>query len=224
MSKFMGLDEDGSLVTAAKTYSNGDKEVTLAGCVHVGEEEYYTELKEYLEGLDMVLWEGATVEEPKTFGGKMIKHLGKYMSEGYRKLAKELDIEYQYSIIDTKSLGEKWVHCDMGTDELAKELFNSPDELVSLGLSSAFMNMGVSPGREQFKRQIVSYNDEPEFLEVILWKRNGIVKKKLAEFAGEEGKKNVGVFYGAAHMPDLEEFLGSLGFSLKEEKWFKAVY
>ncbi|MBI5355320.1 MAG: hypothetical protein HZB68_02585, partial [Candidatus Aenigmarchaeota archaeon] len=66
MTDFVGTDSDGSLVTAIKKYSNGEKEISLVGCLHIGEKEYFTDMKSYLDSLDAVLWEGAGKSEPKT--------------------------------------------------------------------------------------------------------------------------------------------------------------
>ncbi len=56
---------------------------------------------------------------------------------------------------------------------------------------------------------------------VILTERNkvalGVFEKQLAA-----GKKSIGIFYGAAHLQDMEDRLAKLGFSRTGEKWVTA--
>ncbi len=56
---------------------------------------------------------------------------------------------------------------------------------------------------------------------VILTERNKAAVKVLREQL-KAGKKNIAIFYGAAHMPDLAERLDLLGFRPTKTEWHKA--
>jgi hypothetical protein len=56
---------------------------------------------------------------------------------------------------------------------------------------------------------------------VIVSERNKQAVKVLREEI-KKGRKRLGIFYGAAHMPDLERRLRDLGFKKVKEKWLRA--
>jgi hypothetical protein len=55
----------------------------------------------------------------------------------------------------------------------------------------------------------------------ILTERNRVALEKLDEIL-KQGKRTVGVFYGAAHLPDMEERLLDRGFTRGETTWLEA--
>ncbi len=56
---------------------------------------------------------------------------------------------------------------------------------------------------------------------VILSGRNKVALRVLDKQIAA-GKKNIGIFYGAAHLPDMEERLVKMGFERTGEKWITA--
>jgi hypothetical protein len=57
---------------------------------------------------------------------------------------------------------------------------------------------------------------------VPLLEKSRSVMKRLGEFQKQEVKR-LGVFYGAGHMPELEDYITrELGFELVDEKWLEA--
>ena len=54
---------------------------------------------------------------------------------------------------------------------------------------------------------------------VILHDRNGAAMKVLEKTLKDPGKKQVAVFYGAAHMPDMEKRLKEMGFTRAATEW-----
>ena len=70
---------------------------------------------------------------------------------------------------------------------------------------------------EQAERLMVHMEDEKGG-SVIITERNKVALARFDEqVAG--GKKNLGIFYGAGHFPDMEKRLLERGFKLKETKW-----
>ncbi len=53
---------------------------------------------------------------------------------------------------------------------------------------------------------------------VIIAERNKVALAKMDEQI-QDGKKNLGIFYGAGHFPDMEKRLLEAGFQRKETKW-----
>lgn len=63
-----------------------------------------------------------------------------------------------------------------------------------------------------------------ELIQVILHDRNTVAMNALAERRRRgDGVRTIAIFYGAAHMPDLERRLLEEGFTLQRERWFDAM-
>ncbi|MBI5355597.1 MAG: hypothetical protein HZB68_04045, partial [Candidatus Aenigmarchaeota archaeon] len=158
----------------------------------------------------------------------------------YKKMADAYGVSVQNETIDYRNLNEKWVHADMDTDEIATELFNSPADLAQLGIAALMGNLGAGPPKEMFKQMMpqaakqkndglseilnkIFPSSGEKKMDVILGKRNLIVKEKLDDALGSGKYGTIGVFYGAAHMDEIEEYVTGKGFELTEEKWLKAM-
>lgn len=64
----------------------------------------------------------------------------------------------------------------------------------------------------------------PRLVEVILVRRNDVAMEELRDrLARRERPASVAVFYGAAHMPDLEQRLLGEGWRRVAEEWFPAI-
>ena len=98
------------------------------------------------------------------------------------------------------------------------------------GLAKILEWMTKEGGADELKRVVGREFDDVEALmagvegdggTVIIGERNRVVieaiQKELAE-----GKETVAVFYGAAHLPDLERRLGGIGFVAEQSEWVTA--
>jgi hypothetical protein len=85
------------------------------------------------------------------------------------------------------------------------------ETLGALGGDVSSLAKAAGPGMEKFMR-------------IALEKRNAIVIKDLKKILKDkEGHGDVVVFYGAAHMPDIERQLSEkFGFAPAGEKWLPA--
>ncbi len=61
----------------------------------------------------------------------------------------------------------------------------------------------------------------PGFAELILIRRNEVVMERLEETL-TDAEGSIAIFYGAAHMPDLEERLEALGYERRGARWLRA--
>ncbi len=62
-----------------------------------------------------------------------------------------------------------------------------------------------------------------EMAEMLLTRRNAVVMRDLQEALAEDPSRSVAVFYGAAHLDDLEERLVDLGYRPTETTWHAAI-
>jgi hypothetical protein len=56
---------------------------------------------------------------------------------------------------------------------------------------------------------------------VIVSERNKVALRVLQQELNN-GKKHLAIFYGAAHLPDMEKRLLAMGFTLQKDEWFTA--
>jgi len=247
-SAYMRFVPDGKggahLDTATTTYENAaGAKVHLVGVVHVGERAYYEQLNKLFKGYDALLYEmimpeGAGPPEPGEGGGGVIGG----MQRGLKNL---LELEYQLDVIDYKA--KNFVHADLDADTFQRLQKERKESMFGLALRStirqmkqqaatgegdltgfAMMHALMSPDRALEMKYVLGtqfdkMEDEFAGLDsaagtVIVTERN---KKALAVLADTlaAGKKNVGVFYGAAHMRDMEERLAAMGFKRTGVEW-----
>lgn len=219
MSEFVRYDD--GIVTATKRYVKDQKEVSLVGVIHIGKDEYYTQAKEYLDSLDLVLWEGI-VEKPQTRKGREFDAFAKRRRKHMKNMAKEYGVSYQYDSINRELFDDNWEHCDMDPDTLANYLEDHPKEYSGIKLSAFLADLDIVPKKEDFLKAHPETLKDAESFEVIVKKRNNIVKSRMNELI-ESGPKRIGIFYGTAHMHDFEKYLLDKGFELTDEKWLKAI-
>ncbi len=166
-------------------------------------------------------------------------------------LAEALGLRFQLRAVDYRS--ERWEVADISEAELlraleergvdAKPFLQSlSGESLTGGLAKGLVLIlrladGLSGGsfREAARLLMIealSMADERvlrqglsnEMVEVILHERNHAAMDALAARRGRgDAVKSIAIFYGAAHMPDLERQLLEQGFVLDAERWFTAL-
>lgn len=253
-SKFLQFvdlgNETGSLKTSIVTYrdKNG-AEVSLVSAVHVGDKKYYDQLQADFSRYDSLLYEMIKPKEVdpsergKESGGSII-------SVFQRGMKNALGLEFQLDGIDYSR--SNFVHADMDPETFFRMQKKKGEGIISLMLKSmqaemkrqqegkvkapsifdlikAFTSKDSARSLKYlFARQMEGMEDimagfEGDGESVIVGERNKVaievLKKEL-----KLGKKKIGIFYGAAHMPDMEErLLKELGFSqVGKEKWLIA--
>lgn len=253
-SKFLVFEdkgnESGVLKTSIVSYRNKDGvEVSLVSAVHVGDKKYYALLQEDFSRYESLLYEmikpeGVNPSERgKESGGSIISFFQRGMKTA-------LELEFQLDGIDyTKS---NFVHADMDPETFFRLQKEKGENLISLMLKSmqaelkrqqkgkaraptmfdllrAFTSKDSARSLKYlFARQMESMEDvmagfDGDGESVIVGERNkvciAVLKKEI-----KAGRKKIGIFYGAAHMPDMEErLLKELGFSQHgKEKWLTA--
>ncbi len=243
-----------SMDTAIATYVSAadgkhpDVTIDLIGAVHIGEKEYYDALNTKFEAYEVLLFE--LVAPPNTKIPKGAKGGSAHPIAALQKgMQSMLGLEHQLECVDYTK--DNFVHADMSPDEFSKSMKDRGESfsqmfLRSIGAGLAQQATGTSgtsdfemlsalfaknraqklrsamAGQfENMESQIMLF-DGPEG-STILTERNRKAFEVLAEQL-KAGKKNIGVFYGAAHLPDMDKrLLADFGMKRKGElTWVKA--
>lgn len=219
--------------------------VDLIGAIHIGESSYYERLNEAFGSYESLLYE--LVAHPDANKPQQREESGPALSViggSQQALKNLLGLEFQLEGIDYSK--ENFVHADMSPDEFEKSMKDRNESWTkmyfrSIGFSAvqpgqndsgaALLGALFSGNRElQFKRAFAAQMGDMKVAvgglsgkngSTILTERNRVALEKLDEIL-EQGKTNVGVFYGAAHLPDMEKRLLERGFTRGETTWLEA--
>ena len=221
--------------------------VDLIGAVHVGEADYYAELNRRFKKYDVLLYELVAPEGtrvPKGGRGGSTHPVG-MMQDGLKEL---LGLEHQLNHVNYQK--KNFVHADMSPDEFSQRMSERGESF--LGMYFRMMGHGIAQQTKDgggatelnllmalfsknrslaLKRALaVQFEDldgamdafEGEEGSTIISERN----KKALEVLNQqilEGKKRIGIFYGAGHMIDMEERLVKVyGLVPTKQSWLTA--
>lgn len=203
--------------------------VDLIGAVHVGEKSYYSSLNEQFKKYDAMLFE--LVAEPNERFRKSKKDKGVYnpISAIQVGMKDALGLAFQLDEIDYKA--KNFVHADMTPKEFVQDMQNRSDGFLSMFarvLGSSIAAQGISQANgsdakmlaalasdnrtvalrkvmaEQFSTMDIQLSGlaGADGKSTLLTERNGKAMQVLDEEL-KKGKKNIGIFYGAAHLEDM---------------------
>jgi hypothetical protein len=241
--------DEGHVDTAIQTYRHpSGVEVALIGAVHIGDKGYYDRLNERFISYDAVLYEMIKDEDvnPSELSGS--GHPISQMQLGMKSL---LGLEFQLEGIDydvknfvhadlnpatfSKLQGEK----GESFFTLALQSFFQEKRLMASGKLQGMDGLGLllalaSNDREHtmkwmFAQQLSELESMMAGIDqgvdgkgsVILRGRNDKAFEVLNRVI-RQGKKRIGVFYGAGHMPDMDKRLLRKGFQRVREEWLVA--
>lgn len=221
--------------------------VDLVAAVHVGDKTYYDQLNKQFESYDVLLYELVAPEGTRVpKGGR--KDGGNAISSLQGGLKSLLALEYQLEKIDYTK--DNFVHADMSPKEFAKSMKDRGESFWqilfrAMGQSAALQASGKQPISDadllfallskdrslRMKKLLARQFEDMESSLAILNGPDGSTliterNKKCLEVLNREikkGHKRIGIFYGAGHLPDMEERLAK-DFHLKpgEQKWLVA--
>ena len=234
--------EDGSLKsfdTSLVTFvsPDGSQRVTLVGAIHIGEARYYRTLNEKFTHFDAVLFEMVGNGDPRPSSAQESKGI---VGTIQRLSAKMMGLKFQIGSIDYHA--ENFIHADMTETEFKAAMKKRGDGLLvwyvrSIGYGSAqrsetsreelqyYLEFLVSPNKSRALRRLSAENMadirstivpvEGKNGSSLVQDRNDKALRVLREQLNQ-GKKNVAIFYGAAHLPDLAQKLQD-DFGMKAE-------
>ncbi|MEM9172133.1 MAG: hypothetical protein AAGA84_05450 [Pseudomonadota bacterium] len=244
-------DERGTpvhLQVAVASYSKrvGDRDIAvdLVGAVHVGDLRYYQQLNTDFRLYDAVLFELIAPENATITPGQehdsVLSSLQMAMKNG-------LSLSYQLDEIDYRA--DNFVHADLTPEQFGKSLVrNTPSPMVAAWQAMSFAiregarstlrqsprkmikDLTVAPEDRMkvlFARELASVDQVPGLFgndetSAIIGARNAKAVEVLAEQI-ETGKNRLAIFYGAAHLPDLQRrLLAEQDFSYESTQWLNA--
>lgn len=207
--------------------------VDLVGAVHVGDADYYAELNKRFEAYDSLLYElvapQGTIIEPGTKASN--RHALGALQNGMKNM---LELEHQLELVDYTK--DNFVHADMSPDEFFDSMDNRGESFVqmyfrmvgqSIAQQSTMAANGATPDIDMMKALFA--RDRARQLKIAMAGQLAEMESLLTAFGGEEGstliternkaalkvlreqldagKKNVGIFYGAGHLADMDDRL-----------------
>lgn len=238
-------DGGGELQTAVATYANeAGQKVHLVGAVHVGDRAYYRGLQRLFAGYDALLYEmvkprNAPAPKPGQRTGSLIGGMQIAMSE-------MLELAYQLDEIDYTRAN--FVHADMDYATFVRRQ-NARGESFTTLLLRAYLHefRRMSSGKTNPDLQLAKlldalrgpdrasklklllgeqFNDIEPLLQgiegpdgsVIISERNDAALSVMREQLNN-GKRNIGIFYGAAHLKGMDKSLRKMGFRQTDLQW-----
>ncbi len=214
---FVRLKPNG-LYMVEKVYAQNDKEIRLAGMIHMGRESYYTELADsFNTAFTLLLAEGVS-DEQGVLKGKF----------SYGKLAGVLGLDSQEKLkfpgrlIEAESLD--WpLSAEAGIPDILRadidlQEFDSRTIEVLNAISTYLLNSSsLSSGYLEFS-QWAEQNLTPEtnrvMMDDLVQKRNQAVLSYLPK--GLQKYHTILIPWGALHMPGIEAAVQGRGFTLSE--------
>ncbi len=208
-----------------------DMHVDLISAVHIADKSYYENLNKLFKTYDVVLYElvapeGTRVGDPQASDGKSFLSM---MQQGMKNA---LGLTFQLEEVDYSP--ENFVHADISPEDFKNSMDEKGESFFSMflrmwlvGLQQQATNPNAvsdmdlivalfSPNREKDLKVIAAQ----QFLEMepvmqaiegdkgstIVTARNLKALKVLRKEI-EKGNKTFAIFYGAAHMPEMEKVL-----------------
>jgi len=246
---FIRIHDDGKatcLQTSVTTYEKSGVKVDLIGAVHIGDKAYYEGLNESFKRYDALLFEMVGGEgmvngefpRREEGGGDIQTTFLRGMVDG---MSRFLRLSSQVEEIDYSP--ENFVHADLTMKQFEKKQKENGESLFGFALAAAqqAQNQGVEqPNPARLIAALLSGNSDGLKLEmmkslgqgddqiaglagnnVIIGDRNAKCLKVLGRQV-RKGRKKIGIFYGAAHYPDMEGRLLRMGYVKGEQSWMTA--
>ena len=238
-------------VTRYVTKNADGKKVTvdLIGVVHIGEEKYYKDLNELFTQYDALLYELVAPEGtvvPKGGGERGFNAISG-IQQGMQSV---LGLEFQLEHIDYTV--PNFVHADMTPEEFSASMEQNEESIFKMALKAMGQGMARqskaqangSASSETDLLMAMLGNDKGKIREVmaeqmldlesgmvifqgkdgstIIDHRNtkafDVLRKQI-----DSGKTRIGVFYGAGHLPDMDQrLLKSFGMKRGGQVWLEA--
>ena len=249
-TEFIRIDENDKatrLQTSVTRYGKDGVTVDLIGAVHIGDKKYYADLNKSFEKYDALLFEMVGGEDmvegriPKQEegGGDFQTNFLRGMVDG---MSRFLKLSSQMQEIDYSP--KNFVHADLTMKQFQQKQEANGESLFNFALAAAqqAQNQGVEqPNPARLIAALLSGNSNGLKLEmmkslgqgddqiaafagnsVIIGDRNAKCLRVLRKQVRKKGRRNIGIFYGAAHNPDLEARLLKRGYRKGKQEWMTA--
>lgn len=226
--------------------------VDLVGAIHIADKAYFDALNVRFKGYEAVLYElvGPSFEERGKPEVKKEAEKLQWVGQLQAMMRDTLKLHGQLEGIDYTA--KNFVHADMDMPQFTKTQTQKQESFLSLYLKAAQAQKEVNEKRgvnsdaagmvmllkiltmkdssTELKRMIAQEFDSVEDImagmetgdgTVLVGERNKVALQVMdKEIAA--GKKRIAIFYGAAHLGDMEERLIKQGFKRTKVEWLKA--
>jgi hypothetical protein len=226
--------------------------VDLVGAIHIADKAYFDGLNVRFKGYEAVLYElvGPSFEERGKPEAKKQAEKLQWVGQLQTMMRDTLKLHGQLEGIDYTA--KNFVHADMDMSQFTQTQTEKQESFLSLYLKAAQAQKEVNEKRgvnsdaagmvmllkiltmkdssTELKRMIAQEFDSVEDImagmetgdgTVLVGERNKVALQVLdKEIAA--GKKRIAIFYGAAHLGDMEERLLKKGFKRTKVEWLKA--
>ena len=237
-------DGGGKLQTAIASYKNkAGVKVHLVAAVHVADTPYYKDLTRTFEKYDALLYE--MVKSKDVDVPAPDKRRTSAVSFIQQALKDVLELDYQLDAIDYSA--KNFVHADLTYEEFERLQSERGESIFMLIFQQMLREMGkpqnmqasdltvaellvalTSPDRARhlklmLGKQFDNIEDQLSGMDgpngtVLVTERNkaavAVLKKTIAK-----GQRNIGIFYGAAHMKGISKMLVEMGFEPAGTEW-----
>lgn len=205
--------------------------VDLVGAVHIGSKEYYQELNKRFKKYDAVLYELVADESSNKPDARQSAGLNPLA--GLQTGMKEA-LQLSYQLIDVDYSPKNFIHADMSPAEFMADMEERKDGFI--GTFARLLGAGIAEQstrrgqRQQAEMMSAMLSKDPIKMRRVLAEQFDSMNSQMAGFADkdgkstilternrkafevlsqelENGKKNIAVFYGAAHLPDMHQRL-----------------
>lgn len=220
--------------------------VDLIGAVHIGDKAYYERLNREFRNYDAVLFELVTAKGTKIPKGE--KKSNNPLSAVQRGMKDVLELEFQLDQIDYTK--KNMVHADMSPEEFARSMRDHDESVADIfarALGYALAKQGQA-GNEASAGQLLAalfdknralalkrvmaeqFQDMDDSLLVLEGPNGSTLVRHRNEKALEvlkqqiaAGKRKIAIFYGAAHLTDMEKRLrADFGLVPTQTRWITA--
>lgn len=249
--RFVEDAQGASLQTGIASYAKDGVVVDLVGAVHIADAAYFAALNQRFTGYDAVLYElvGPPVEQREKLrvgnGEKRLQGLGMLQDI----MRKTLALESQLGGIDYRA--KNFVHADMGTNQFFETQERKGESFLGLWWKAVKVQFGAPEGSSKSQQpglakvlEILCRKDSATELKRLVGREFDAVEQIVAGVEGADGtviigernrvalevldrevkagKKHLAIFYGAAHLPDMEKRLLARGYQRQAVDWLKA--
>lgn len=233
-----------TLQTAVTRYSKGDIHVDLIGAVHIGDKAYYKKLDQSFASYPVLLFEMIGGEalgqgSPLPENGEQPAGSLRLLNTAFNTLQRMLALSSQKDHIDYSA--KNFLHADLTLEEFTQLQELRKESLLSFALKQSLQEDPASqPSSLKLMFALLSRNPDKLKLEIVDTLGKG--DNQMAAMAGDNviindrnikclkvmqsqidaGTKSIGIFYGAAHFPDMEKRLIKQGYTKTKESWIDA--
>lgn len=237
------------LQTAVTRYTKDGVVVDLIGAIHIADADYFKQLNKEFTHYESLLFEmvggermNGKLPQAKE-GDKVTDPVMRVLGDVYALLSKFLKLQEQKEGIDYTA--KNFVHADLTLNEFHRLQDEKGESLLGFALQNAKQaskQQGAAPVMDTNKLMMALLTGNANAVKLQIVGTLGQGDDQVDAFAGNSviigdrnakclqvldqqtraGKNKLGIFYGAAHFPDMEERFIKQGYQKVSQRWLTA--